>query len=637
MTDALLDTSLLIRLARRNNFAIPADDLVFFGIRGMLPIDISGTRFGTSHLLRSADIDNLRMRCTLGQLRPAGDTLAVFPGSTVPSLPNIKSAKANRGLGANMLMLGRYKFERGVHKLGRPSGHRAFRQSVFFPVWRTSDDLDYDLDDVADLDGGIVFDNLHCAYHDNLDTAGFSSAGCQVVCGHPKSPARDNRPETGPWRRFIDNAYDALSPQANYTYMLFSGTEVAMVASQPDSKVTQSLRFGSSGDLVREAQKCLIAKGMPLEPPDGDFGRATIEAVMAFQAREFGRGSADGVIGPNTAQALGFVLPKLGDVEATNAASPLVRVSVDAVDALAEAGSEPHRIAIARDGDDWFASVDATPRFYVGRSVKFGSFRGIFQPGGKLDELPGGKYDSAGWSGKLGARGPWALFLEPTIIGESGGHLSRVNTYDGAGLTFGPLQFASHTPRDNLILLFRALLKRPDAPRWFPELTLVGGKVHRKTATGAISLETEGPNGRLTDFMEYLNPDAVSVSEREVESAARLMGWSLASDDFVQTQLELAIERFSARINRLGTAYGVDLPGRDIGNLIWVGDILHHGRGSYAKIKAAINSASPAASLEAIGGGDPRWKDRVAAVKAAIARVRGSLDGEKWGSGAFAI
>ena len=33
---------------------------------------------------------------------------------------------------------------------------------------------------------------------------------------------------------------------------------------------------------------------------------------MAFQARTFGTGTADGIVGPNTAQALGISLPTLG-------------------------------------------------------------------------------------------------------------------------------------------------------------------------------------------------------------------------------------------------------------------------------------------------------------------------------------
>jgi peptidoglycan hydrolase-like protein with peptidoglycan-binding domain len=638
MTDPTINEALLGRLAARNNFGLPGDDLVFFGIRGALPADIAGTPFAKSHTLRLTDINNVQMRCTIGQYRPKTGELAVFPGSTVPSIGNVRAARARAGIGANMLMLGRYRYEQGIHKAGRPSGHRAFRQAVFFPVWRTSDDLDYDLLDTADLDGDLVWDNLHSAYHDNLDTAGFSSAGCQVVCGHPRSAARGNRPETGPWKRFIENSYGAPGGQRKYVYLLFSGAEVAMVATRPADQIRQSVRFGSSGALVKEVQTALLNKGFDLGIADGDFARATIEALMAFQTREFGRGKADGVVGPNTAAALGVDLPTLADTEPeTPASDGGVRVSIDALDKLAEADEGPHDIAVKLDGKDWSAAIDGGKAFYVGTSVTWSNYRGIYQPTSKLKDLPGGTYEAADWARGLGEKGPWAWFLLPTIMGESSGLFGRINTYDGAGLTFGILQLASHTPDDNLILLFRRLLALDDAKRWFPDLTLVGGQVHRRTATGTASLERIAANGRLADFMTCLNPDATTVSEVEVANAARLLGWTLASKDVAQAQIDLGITRFGQRVKRLGTHYGVDLPKQPIHRLIWVADILHHGRGTYRAIREAIQSDAPDAALAKIGGGDPRWAERIETVKAQIALVKPKLDGETWGKGAFAV
>lgn len=638
MPDLTISPPLLGRLAARNNFEMPEDDLVFFGVRGALPTDISGTPFEKSHGLWLTDINNVQMRCTLGQYRPKTGELAVFPGSTVPSIGNIRTARARAGVGANMLMLGRYRYERGIHKAGRPSGHRAFRQAVFFPVWRTSDDLDYDLLDAADLDGDIVWDNLHSAYHDNLDTAGFSSAGCQVVCGHPRSSARGNRPETGPWKRFIDTAYDAPGGQKKYVYLLFSGAEVAMVATRPADQIRQSVRFGSSGALVKEVQTALLSKGFDLGTADGDFARATIEALMAFQTREFGRGKADGVVGPNTAAALGVDLPTLADAAPDAPVADMdVRVSIDALDALAKTDEGPHDIAVKLSGKDWSAAVDGGKAFYVGTSVKWSRYQGIYQPASKLGDLPGGRYDAADWAQGLGKNGPWAWFLQPTIMGESGGLFGRINTYDGAGLTFGILQLASHTPDDNLILLFRRLLALDDAKRWFPDLTLVGGQVHRRTPTGTTSLERIAANGRLADFMTYLNPDATTVSEVEVANAARLLGWARASKEVAQAQIDLGITRFGQRVKRLGTHYGVDLAKHPIHRLIWVADILHHGRGTYRAIRDAIQSDAPDAALAKIGGGDPRWAERIQTVKAQIAVVKPKLAGEIWGKGAFAV
>jgi len=312
MAEIKLDAALLRRAAKRNSYPIPEDGLLFFGVRGALPIDITGSPFAKSHALRMSDFNHVQMRCTLGQMRVAKDDLAVFPGSTVPSIENVRSAKAAGGVGANMLMLGCYQYHQGIHKAGKPSGHRAFRQSVFFPVWRSADDLDFDLNDRADLDGDIVADNLHCAFHDNIDTPGFSSAGCQVIAGRPTMAANGNRPETGPWKVFVENAYKLMPKQPRYNYLLFSAAELALVALKKDKDLSCTLRFGSEGALVTKLQQALIAKGLPLRTADGFFGRDTIDAVMRFQGQEFGRGTADGIVGPNTAAAMGFALPKLG-------------------------------------------------------------------------------------------------------------------------------------------------------------------------------------------------------------------------------------------------------------------------------------------------------------------------------------
>jgi hypothetical protein len=296
-------------MAARTCAEVPADGIVFFGIRGALPLDLSGTPFAERHSIRLTEFNHVQMRCTLGQWRPAERVLALFPGSTVPRRTAVATAKAKSGIGANMLMLGRYRYRTGIHNADSKDGHRAFRQAVFFPVWRTSDDLDYDLDDWADLGGKnqtFVWDNLHCAFHDNIDTPGFSSNGCQVVAGHPRSARRANKPETGPWARFIENCYGrGGNGQQSFTYLLFAGAEAGMVA-DASRKLSRSLRFGSSGEWVTIVQKALQGEGFDFLTPDGDFGRNTLEAVMAFQAREFGRGRADGIVGANTAAALGL-------------------------------------------------------------------------------------------------------------------------------------------------------------------------------------------------------------------------------------------------------------------------------------------------------------------------------------------
>lgn len=318
MPEIELSHDLLSLLARRTCYDVPETGLVFVGFRGLLPLDVSGTPFAPSHRVRLTTADHQSIRCTIGQWRPAKGELALFPGSTVPHVNAVQKARSARGIGANMLMLGAYAYDRGVHKVGKPTAHRAFRQGMFFPVWRNTDDLDYDLADRLDTSGrtpdAYPWDNLHCAHQDNLDRPGFSSNGCQVIAGRPSMPANGNRPETGPWKVFVENAYgkDAQG-QKRFPYLLFSGTEVGMAFSRPDGPLSRSARFGSSGPWVARVQEALQTQGFSFLTADGDFGRSTLEAVMGFQAQEFGPGQADGVVGPNTAGALGIDWPPFSE------------------------------------------------------------------------------------------------------------------------------------------------------------------------------------------------------------------------------------------------------------------------------------------------------------------------------------
>ena len=348
MPDLALTHDLLARMAARTCATVPDQGLVFFGLRGALPLDLGGTAFAARHGLRLTGFNHLNLRCTLGQWRPADRTLALFPGSTVPHRNAVAQAKARGGIGANMLMLGRYKYQKGVHKAASLDGHRAFRQAMFFPVWRTSDDLDFDLQDRIDLgddSDSFVFDNLHCAFQDNIDAERFSSNGCQVVAGAPMSKRRNSRPETGPWGRFIGNAYGAdANNQTHFVYLLFSGPEAAMLEEKRNQPVSRSARFGSSGEWVEKVQTALQGQGFDFLEVDGGFGRDTLQAVKSFQRRQFGPGTVDGIVGPNTAAALGIDWPPL---------APETLGAAAAVPAAAETTTVPadwHKSAVAITG-----------------------------------------------------------------------------------------------------------------------------------------------------------------------------------------------------------------------------------------------------------------------------------------------
>lgn len=71
----------------------------------------------------------------------------------------------------------------------------------------------------------------------------------------------------------------------------------------PDNLPEPALSLGDRGRQVKELQERLNASGAKLEA-DGEFGRATHAAVMAFQAANGLK--VDGIVGQNTRRLLGF-------------------------------------------------------------------------------------------------------------------------------------------------------------------------------------------------------------------------------------------------------------------------------------------------------------------------------------------
>jgi hypothetical protein len=305
MVTTMLNARLLRRLWSRSLFP-ESGGLRFFGLRGASPEDFEATGFAVSRKVRHLGTDHLHMRCTIGQWR--GEEIAVFAGSTVPHRSAIAAALPQGGIGANQLLPGFYRYQKGMHGLGRPSAHRAFRQVGYFPVRRTGDDLDYDAADMVDLRGEIVWDNLHCAWAADPEQPIFASNGCQVVAGYPKSARQPKN--VGPWARFYANGYEA--DQALFDYALFDAAEVIEAAGTPDSLAVRP-RFGARHELVAGLQRRLADAGHQLAT-DGSFGRQTLAAVIAHQTRTLGPAFANGVVGSETAAALGLTLPNIRDL-----------------------------------------------------------------------------------------------------------------------------------------------------------------------------------------------------------------------------------------------------------------------------------------------------------------------------------
>lgn len=279
-------------------------------------------------------------------------------------------------------------------------------------------------------------------------------------------------------------------------------------------------------------------------------------------------------------------------------------------------------------GTRWLASHNGlSPNsFLVGQTVPFsdgdGSHRGLYQTR-VLNEIPTLHYDRHQAEAENGL---WAHFIWPTVVAESaGGHHLLINTYDRARFTFGFCQLAAHTPNDNLILLFRELLKLPKAADYFPDLVLKAGKVHRRDGSVLTSLEVVTnvlrPNGRFEDqivgFMSYLNPDTINVGEIEALNGARLMHWLLIDPEAVAASVRVALAILRRKVKAQARAF--NLAGKDPRLAIWVSDIRHQGRGTSDQITAALALGSLAerlAGLATIGASGN--ETRIASVKRSI-------------------
>ena len=78
----------LATLCQLNHFPIPDDEMIFFGLRGCLPINDTDHAFRLEHEADVVNTDYLHPRCTLGQWK-RGEGIALFPGSTVPHKRNV--------------------------------------------------------------------------------------------------------------------------------------------------------------------------------------------------------------------------------------------------------------------------------------------------------------------------------------------------------------------------------------------------------------------------------------------------------------------------------------------------------------------------------------------------------------------
>ncbi len=280
----------------------------------------------------------------------------------------------------------------------------------------------------------------------------------------------------------------------------------------------------------------------------------------------------------------------------------------------------PKIFQIQRTGNDFFATADGAPRFFVGRRVPYHDNIGLYNvfAGSKLTPL---NFDAAAFRA---GHDFWADFIEPTALCE-GRNFLTLNTYDVAAFTFGFTQFAAHVPDGDFVTYLRALLAMTAAHDYFPGLALINGRIHNIDGRSPEQLESASSTAGL---MAYLNPGLDEVQDREVLAAARLIHWTTNDAAARDVQVNGMIDAFRSFMRRADTRVGID--GRPAEQCCVIADILHQGRGgrlTWQLVAAALQSANPFDALIAIGA--PEWNGRKATLKKAI-RARPEFAQRRW-------
>lgn len=255
------------------------NDIVLFALRGAVPVK-QASGWSASAQVRTAPVDYVHMRCTLGLWDRRGRRVFAAPGSTVPYKDNVEKAAAKkgraRGKGTNQLEPGYYTdLTKGEHLQGKRNGHQALRQTEYRLYRRSLTGAPYR--DSAPLYYGNPYDNLHCGWNLDGKPAGFSSAGCMVVAGMPHCPRREDQTgNQGPWRIFHDLIYAA--DQKRFPILLLPAEAAASAMGAEPGPARTRLVYGSEGEAVKALQRSLAAAGSYRGRPTGRLDARTYRA-----------------------------------------------------------------------------------------------------------------------------------------------------------------------------------------------------------------------------------------------------------------------------------------------------------------------------------------------------------------------
>lgn len=151
-------------------------------------------------------------------------------------------------------------YVKNAYRKGTHFGYQALRQNVSFPIIRSVDLVFGDEDDYYQYN--IVADNFH----------GWApaSAGCITVEG------RMQLPETGDWKIAKEWIYGKHKNTDSFSAIVFERGDF--------ENPNHCLRYGSSGDIVRQYQQHLKSMSYDVDV-DGKFGFRTLTATRQIEKK----------------------------------------------------------------------------------------------------------------------------------------------------------------------------------------------------------------------------------------------------------------------------------------------------------------------------------------------------------------
>ncbi|HEY3351623.1 MAG TPA: hypothetical protein VGQ83_00110 [Polyangia bacterium] len=297
-----LTPAVLARVAELNAFDVGGERLeqlndapaqrhrkLLFGLRGCTVVSQKGGRL----LLKESRPDHRGYRCLLGVWDRRDDSIRVFTASTVPNAVYMRECLHEyRHLGqfgakaCNMLATGLYRYRVGPHRK-RPG---AFRQDAPIGLWRSTDNLVFEVGDCFQVGPEDVCDNIHAGAYKQVAPGWpvFGSAGCQVLSGNyqqASTPYEQFRVAAG-----LRPRHDPADDGRRYLYLLVTGRDVRLTAhllAQPAPRVTwaafERLRVGSTGPRVRAFKARLAQTGCYAGPVDEVLDGPAAEALVRWQ------------------------------------------------------------------------------------------------------------------------------------------------------------------------------------------------------------------------------------------------------------------------------------------------------------------------------------------------------------------